>query len=350
MWTSSSQSYFVTRLKPSGGPGLQSRDGRTRAAPPSADGDDRRRQLDARSPGGAGARREQGRCRARHRRVLRLPLRRAHRRARPARDARDACRRDDAPAEDAARRRNHRCGGGRTRAGDDRRGCAPRSTLQVVQEPAGGRVPVDPRRADPRAREARGGAQRPHARAALVLAGRDRAPARDRRAGRAVDRAREALLARAAPGRGAGGAGADLRGGLRVALPRGVARGDREDDDGRGLGHRRRARARGRQDRVAGGAVRRPCRADAAALEAPADRRARRGSRLALHRRGARTALVDRAPCGGRAGARARRDARRARSGDPSPRQEQPADRRVAAAAAGARRPGRRRGVPWRTR
>ena len=46
---------------------------------------------------------------------------------------------------------------------------------------------------------------------------------------------------------------------------------------------------------------------------------------------------LDRAPCGGRARARARRDARRARARDPPPGQEQPADRRVAAAPAGAR-------------
>ena len=52
-----------------------------------------------------------------------------------------------------------------------------------------------------------------------------------------------------------------------------------------GLGDRRRARARGRQDRLAGGPRRRARGADAAALEAPADRRARRRPRHALHRR-----------------------------------------------------------------
>jgi GAF domain-containing protein len=41
------------------------------------------------------------------------------------------------------------------------------------------------------------------------------------------------------------------RGRLGVALPRGVARGDREDDDGGGRRDRRGARARGRQHRVA---------------------------------------------------------------------------------------------------
>ena len=77
--------------------------------------------------------------------------------------------------------------------------------------------------------------------------------------------------------------------------------------------------------------------ADAAALEAPADRRARRRPRHAVHRRGAAAARVDRAPRGGRARARARGDARRARPGDPPPRQEQPPDGRLAAAAPGAR-------------
>ena len=64
---------------------------------------------------------------------------------------------------------------------------------------------------------------------------RDRPAARDRGAGRAVDRAREALRAGAAAGRRARGAREDLGGGLRVALPRGVARGDRQDDDGRAV-------------------------------------------------------------------------------------------------------------------
>ena len=69
--------------------------------------------------------------------------------------------------------------------------------------------------------------------AARVRRRRDRPAARDRRAGGAVDRAREALRRGAAAGARARGARAHLRGRLRVALPRGVARGDREDDDGR---------------------------------------------------------------------------------------------------------------------
>ena len=106
-------------------------------------------------------------------------------------------------------------------------------------------------------REARGRAQRPHARAARVQRGRDRPAARDRGAGRAVDRAREALRRGAAARARARGARADLGGGLGVALPGGVARGDREDDDRRGRRDRRRARARGRRDRLAGGPRRR---------------------------------------------------------------------------------------------
>ncbi len=75
----------------------------------------------------------------------------------------------------------------------------------------------------------------------------------DREPGRAVDRPRAALRRGAAAGRRARGARADLRGRLRVALPRGVARGDRQDDDGRGAGDGRGARARGRPDRLARG-------------------------------------------------------------------------------------------------
>ena len=97
-----------SRREPMAARGLQSSGGRHRAAPPAADGDDRRGQLDARPPGGARARRQQGRGRARRGRLLRLPLRRARRRARAPRDARHARRGDDAPAEDAARRGDHR--------------------------------------------------------------------------------------------------------------------------------------------------------------------------------------------------------------------------------------------------
>src|SRR5919199_73171 len=83
-------------------PSLQSGRGCLCAAPPPPDGDDRRGELVARPRGGARARGEQGRGRARRRRLLRLPLRRARRRARPARDVRHAGRRDDAAAAERA--------------------------------------------------------------------------------------------------------------------------------------------------------------------------------------------------------------------------------------------------------
>ena len=196
-------------------------------------------------------------------------------------------------------------------------------------------------------REARGRAQRPHARrrASTREAG-DRPAGRDRVAGRADDRAREALRRRAAARPRARGAREDLGGRLGVALPRGVARGDREDDDGGGRRDRCGARARGRQDRLARGAGRCARAAPAAALEAAADRRARLRPRHALHRRRPGAARGDRPPRRRRARARACGHARRARPGDPPPRQEQPADGRLAAAAAGAvaeRRTRRRR-------
>ena len=78
----------------------------------------------------------------------------------------------------------------------------------------------------------------------------------------------------------------------------------------------------------------------AAALARPPDRRARRRPRDAVHPARPRAARLDRAAGGGRARARARRDARRARPGDPPPGQEQPADRGLAAAPAGARAEG----------
>ncbi len=88
-----------------------------------------------------------------------------------------------------------------------------------------------------------------------VHRGRGRAAARDRRAGRPVDRAREAVRGGAAARARARGARPDLRGRLGGALSRGVARGDREDDDGRAPGDRggalcsRTARSPGRRGR-----------------------------------------------------------------------------------------------------
>ena len=69
--------------------------------------------------------------------MLRLPLRRARRRARPPGDARHGRRgRDERPA-DAARRGHHRRRGGGARAGHDRRAGAPRPAVQGLPEPAG---------------------------------------------------------------------------------------------------------------------------------------------------------------------------------------------------------------------
>ena len=249
---------------------------------------------------------------------------------------------DDPPAAHAPGRGDHRCRRRRALAGDDPVAGASRPALQALPEPPRGAVRVDPRRADPRPRRAaRRRAQRPHPQAACLRRRGDRAADGDRRPGRAVDRARAALLRCAAQGGRARSARADLGGGLGVALPRGVARGDRQDDDGRREGDGRRARARGRTDRVAGRARGHSRGTHAAALEAPPDRRARRRPRLAVLRRRPGAARGDRAPRRGRARARARGHARRARARDPPPREEQPADGRVAAAAAVARTRGR---------
>ena len=97
-------------------------------------------------------------------------------------------------------------------------------------------------------------------------------------------------------------------------------------------------RARGRADRVARGTRRRARRAAAAALAWPHDRRARRRPRHAVLRRRPPAARGDREPGGRRARARPHGAPRRARPGDPPSRQEQPADRRLAPAPAGARR------------
>src|SRR6266542_6509907 len=271
----SNQSYLLTD-------GENTFGGRDTEAPATPDRDDRSRQLDARSRGGARPRRTQGGGCARRRCLLRLPLRRARRRARVARDARDASRRDDEAPPPSARSGNHRRGGAGALAGDAAGRRTPRSALQVLPELACGSLPVDPRGADPGAREARGRAQRPHDRAARVHPRRDRPPARDRGAGGAVDPARAALRSRTTAGRRAGGTRAHLRGRVRLALPRGVARGDRAHDHGRARSHRRGARARRRRDRLARGPPRRLCRATAAPLARAADRRARLRPRRAL--------------------------------------------------------------------
>ena len=74
----------------------------------------------------------------------------------------------------------------------------------------------------------------------------------------AVDRAREALCAGTAPRPRARGARAHLGGRVRVALPRGVARGDRLDDGRVAPRHGRGDRPRGRSHRVARRAGGRP--------------------------------------------------------------------------------------------
>ena len=82
----------------------------------------RGRQLVARPPGGARGDRARGRRRARDGRVLRLPLRRAGRRARPPGDARHRRRGRDERAAHATRRGDHRRRSRRARADHDRRG------------------------------------------------------------------------------------------------------------------------------------------------------------------------------------------------------------------------------------
>src|SRR5438445_178891 len=196
-----------------------------------------------------------------------------------------------------------------------------RAKSYLCDNPRGGGTGPPPAAAD-----ARGRAQRPDAAAARVQRSGDRAALRDRGPGRADDRARAALRTGTAARGGAGGAGTDLRGGVGVPLPRGVPRGDREDDDGHRVRDGRGAGPRRRQDRVAGRACRQARDPAPAALEAAADRRAGLPPRHAVHGRGAGAAGGDRPPRGGRARARADRDARRAGPGDPSSRQEQPAD------------------------
>src|SRR6266540_3668694 len=174
------------------------------------------------------------------------------------------------------------------------------------------------------------------------LAGRGRPAAGDRGAGGADDRAREALRRCATPGGRARGAGADLGSGLGVALPGGVAGSDRRGDRRCARSDRRGACARGRGSGMARGSVRPPRGPGAAALEGASGRRARLRPEHAVHGRGSRAARLDREPrrCG--FGTRSGSAARRARSGDPSPGEEQPADGGVAPASASGDGRGRR--------
>ena len=108
------------------------------------------------------------------------------------------------------------------------------------------------------------------------------------------------------------------------------------------VGDRRGARARGRLDRLARRAARTRTRSAsrcAGAAGQIGELVADRATPFTAAR--PRAARLDRAAGGRRARARPRGDARRARPGDPPPRQEQPADRGVAAAPAGAAAAGR---------
>ena len=152
---------FKTRSGRRLGPFLQSKRWMHPPGTSVADRDDRRGQLDARPRGGALARGAQGGRGARHRGLLRLPLRRSRRRARPARHPRNRSRSDDAKAANAPRRGDHGDRRRRARADHDRGPGSPRPPLQGLPEPPGGPVRVDPRRTDPRPREAGRSAQRP---------------------------------------------------------------------------------------------------------------------------------------------------------------------------------------------
>ena len=155
-----------------------------RPAPAAADRDDRGRQLDARPRGGA-----------RTRRTARSPTRSGPTRASSTSttSAPDELmlrathgtggRRDDAPAAATHGRRDRRHRSRGARADHAPREGAPRPALEGQPEPAGARIRVDPRRADPRAREAGGRARTSARGAAEFRAGRDRATGRDRRAG-----------------------------------------------------------------------------------------------------------------------------------------------------------------------
>ena len=143
------------------------------------------------------------------------------------------------------------------------------------------------------------------------------------------------------------GARADLGGGLGVALPRGVARGDREDDDGGGRARparrscSRTARSPGPRAAPARTRVRLPLRWKRRQIgELVCDR----DTPFTDEDRALLEAIAHHAAVALEHGRAVH--ARRARPGDPPPGQEQPADRRVAAAAAGARaerRPAARR-------
>ena len=219
------------------------------------------------------ARRLERRRRAPRGRVLRLPVRRARGRARAARHTARRSRRTQRPRMRPGEG-SPACGRG-ARAGDDR-GWLTSTRVQELPEPARGRV-----RVDPGGRSARGCG--PRARSTSARASRARSPTRIERCSRSRRSARSRSSTRslrrgAAPRARRSGARADLGGRVGVALSRGVARGDREDDDGRALGDGaalvpRTARSRGRR-RADAHAIRQPLRWRAAIGELVADRAA----------------------------------------------------------------------------
>ena len=230
------------------------------------------------------------------------------------------------------------------RAGDDRGPGAPRRALQGLPEPARGRIRVDPRGArssrasklegalNVRTREPR---EFTEAEIDLLLA----------IAAQVAQTIEHAKLYAQAQRRVV-----ELEALARIseAVSESLYLEESLEGDRRGDGRRARRdgsgdRAGGRRDRVAGGPRREArgarCRCAGSGRQI-GELVCDRDTPFTRRRPGA--ARLDRAPCGGRAGARARCDARRARPGDPPPGQEQPADRRVAAAAAGAIRRRRR--------
>ena len=229
--------------------------------------------------------------RARHRRLLRLPLRRARRRARVAGDARHACRGADPDAADAP-------GEGITGVAAAERTPVMIAVAGAPRSHASSSSRICRRTTTSRSspcRSSRG--KRSRERSTCAPGSRAPSPrARSSCSSRSHPRSPRRSSTRSCTRRPSGacrarGAGAYLRGGLRVPLPRGVARGDREDDDG--VARMRPGAALVLEDgkiawpegRAGAYAVRLPL-----ALEAPADRRARLRPRHAVLAR-------RRAPC-----------------------------------------------------
>ena len=110
---------------------------------------------------------------------------------------------------------------------------APRRALQGLPEPAGRPVRVDPGRPDPgparswRERSTSGPSSHASSRSARSTSW----PAIAAQVAQTIEHAKLYADAQGSSGR-AGGPRAHLGGGFLVALPRGVTRGDREDDDG----------------------------------------------------------------------------------------------------------------------